>query len=45
MVFFQESLTRDYKNCDVINSMELDDNFLTVDRRDLVDQIALGSKV
>ena len=39
-VFPGKSYIRDYKNCDVINSMELDDNFLTVDRRDLVDQIA-----
>ena len=39
-----KSFIRDYKKCNVINSMELDDNFLTLDRRDLVEQLDLRFK-
>lgn len=40
----RKSFIRDSKKCSVINSMELDDNFLTIDRRDLVEELALRFK-
>ena len=42
--FPRKSFIRDYKKCSVIKSMKLDDNFLTLDRRDLVEQLALRFK-
>ena len=34
------SYIRDYKNANIINSMEFDNNFITMDRRDLVQTLA-----